>query len=95
MHLICPWPGETLARSAHPLDSLKYPGLKPVAVTRVIGSRVACSVQIWCPLRSNLKGSLHEGGRCDGDRELLEPVRSWSSKHMETLGRHSGVGDYS
>ena len=78
MHVKCQWPGGTLARSAHPLDSLKEPIFRPRGGDprdRIEGGSFGADI---VPAATDLKGSPHEGGTREGDREFPEPTRSWS-----------------
>ena len=78
MHVKCQWPRETLARSAHPLDSPKEP------VFQVRGGDPRDPIESGSfgadivPAATDLKGSQHKGGTRAGDREFREPTRSLS-----------------
>ena len=77
MHFKWQWPGGTLARSANPLDGLD-PVFQPGGGDprdRIEGGSFGADIM---PAATGLKGSPHEGGTCDGDRELPELTRSWS-----------------
>src|SRR5215469_4250541 len=72
------WPGEPLARSARPLDSLKEPILQARGGdprNRIEGAPFGADI---VPAAADLKGSPHEGGARDGDREFPESTRSSS-----------------
>ena len=78
MNFKCQWPGETRARSAHPLDSLKEPIFQARGGDprdRIEGGSFDTDI---VPAAADLKGSPHEGGTRDADREFPEPTRSWS-----------------
>jgi hypothetical protein len=68
------WPGETLGRSAHPLDSLKE------SILQVRGGDPRNRIESGSfgadivPAATDPKGSPHRAT----DREFPEPTRSWS-----------------
>jgi hypothetical protein len=78
MQVKCQLPGETVARSAYPLDSLKEPIFRPRGGDprgRIEGGSFGADI---VPAATDLKGSPHEGGTREGDHEFPEPTRSWS-----------------